>query len=97
MKLTFLIGFFFSPVLAQSSTPLLYIPQLVQEPIIDGDLSEWKDYAHNDGVWDMRRIAQTSFYVLDRGARNRLTVHGDEGSIENDKSARYYKAREETH
>ena len=77
MKRTFLLVFLCSPLFAQPSTPPLYIPQLVQEPIIDGDLSEWKDYAHNDGVWDMRRITQTGFYTLDRGARNRLTVHGD--------------------
>ena len=44
------------------------VPFLQQAPTIDGDLSEWKDYAHNDGVWDMRRIAATSFYTLDGGA-----------------------------
>ena len=97
MKRTFLLVFLCSPLFAQPSTPPLYIPQLVQEPIIDGDLSEWKDYAHNDGVWDMRRITQTGFYTLDRGARNRLTVHGDEGPIENDLSARYYLAWDQTH
>ena len=41
------------------------VPFLQQAPTIDGDLSEWKDYAHNDGVWDMRRIAATSFYTRD--------------------------------
>ena len=28
------------------------------------------EHAHSDGVWDMRRITQTPFYALDRGARN---------------------------
>ena len=70
----------------------LNVPFLQQTPTIDGDLSEWKDYAHNDGVWDMRRIAATSFYTLDRGARNRLTMHGQEGHLSDDLSARYYIA-----
>ena len=56
----------------------LNVPFLEEAPKIDGDLSEWKDLAHNDGLWDMRRIAESSFYTLDRGARNRLTDHGDE-------------------
>ena len=68
------------------------VPFLQQAPTIDGDLSEWKDYAHNDGVWDMRRIAATSFYTLDRGARNRLTMHGEEEHLSDDLSARYYLA-----
>ena len=48
-------------------------PLLETAPTIDGDLAEWKDLAHNDGVWDMRRISEAGFYRLDRGARNRLT------------------------
>ena len=70
----------------------LNVPFLQRTPTIDGDLSEWKDYAHNDGVWDMRRIAATSFYTLDRGARNRLTMHGQVGHLSDDLSARYYIA-----
>lgn len=67
-------------------------PLLETAPTIDGDLSEWKDRAHNDGVWDMRRISEAGFYRLDRGARNRLTDHGDEPSLAEDLSARYYIA-----
>ena len=73
------------------------VPFLQQAPTIDGDLSEWKDYGHNDGVWDMRRIAATSFYTLDRGARNRLTMHGEEGHLSDDLSARYYLAWDDHH
>ncbi|MFT5089190.1 MAG: hypothetical protein ACI906_003316 [Candidatus Latescibacterota bacterium] len=71
------------------------VPFLPNTPTIDGDLSEWKDSAHNDGLWDMRRIAESSFYTLDRGARNRLTDHGDEPPISDDLSARYYIAWDE--
>ena len=70
----------------------LNVPFLEEAPKIDGDLSEWKDLAHNDGLWDMRRIAESSFYTLDRGARNRLTDHGDEPHLSEDLSARYYIA-----
>ena len=70
----------------------LNVPFLEETPKIDGDLSEWKDLAHNDGLWDMRRIAESSFYTLDRGARNRLTDHGDEPHLSEDLSARYYIA-----
>lgn len=68
------------------------VPFLQEAPNIDGDLTEWKDLAHNDGLWDMRRISKTSFYALDQGARNRLTDHGDEPHISEDLSARYYIA-----
>ena len=67
-------------------------PLLEAAPTIDGDLAEWKDRAHNDGVWDMRRISEAGFYRLDRGARNRLTDHGNEPHLEDDLSARYYIA-----
>lgn len=97
MPLFFLISLFFSSVFAQPSPSILSIPQLEMKPVIDGDLSEWKDYAHNDGVWDMRRITQSPFYALDRGARNRLTLHGKEGHIDTDLSARYYLAWDTTH
>ncbi len=80
----------------ESPSPLR-IPLLLSPPSIDGDLSEWKDRAHSDGVWDMRRISHSAPYTLDRGARNRLTDHGDEGSIEDDLSARYYAAWDATH
>ena len=93
----FYSGRIIRPLFAQPSSPILPIPQLAQEPVIDGNLSEWREYAHSDGVWDMRRITQTPFYALDRGARNRLTIHGNEGSLQSDLSARYYLAWDETH
>lgn len=80
-----------APVALFADRPI-NVPFLQQAPTIDGDLSEWKDFAHNDGLWDMRRIAETSFYALDRGARNRLTNHGNEQHISDDLSARYYIA-----
>ena len=96
MKWILLLAVLYAPLFAQPSSPILAIPQLAQEPVIDGNLSEWKEYAHNDGVWDMRRITQSPFYALDRGARNRLTIHGNEGSLQSDLSARYYLAWDET-
>ncbi len=70
------------------------VPRLAAEPVIDGDLSEWRELAHSDGVWDMARIAETPWYDP---ARNRLTGHGDEPAIEDDLSARYYIAWDATH
>ena len=78
--------------IALRAEPTINVPLLLEAPTIDGDLSEWKDFAHNDGVWDMRRISESSFYTLDRGARNRLTDHGAEPHLEDDLSARYYIA-----
>ena len=67
----------------------LDVPRLESAPAIDGDLSEWRDHAFSDGVWDIARIAKTPWY---EAARNRLTVHGNEPSAEEDLSARYYIA-----
>ena len=71
---------------------IIYAPLLTKPPIIDGDLSDWRDHAHNDGIWDMNRIKNTEFYKLDRGARNRLTDHGENSSLEEDLQARYFIA-----
>lgn len=70
-------------------SPVIEVPFLNHTPAIDGDLSEWKDYAHTDGVWDIFRIQQTSWY---EPKRNRLTDHGNEPDIAADLSARYYIA-----
>jgi hypothetical protein len=69
-------------------------PRLVAEPVIDGDLSEWRDRAYSDGVWDIARLAQTPWYDP---ARNRLTIHGAEPSADQDLSARYFIAWDETY
>ncbi len=68
--------------------PIL-IPRLEMTPRIDGDLSEWKDHAFHDGVWDIYRLQHTPWYDP---AVNRLTDHGNEPSPEEDLSARYYMA-----
>jgi len=72
-------------------------PLLTVTPVIDGDLSEWRDLAHNDGVWDINRIKNSSFYQFDRGNRNRLTNHGENSSLEEDLQARYFIAWDHTY
>lgn len=59
-------------------------------PKIDGDLSEWRDRAFHDGVWDIHRVKQAPWY--EAGKRNRLTDHGGEPRPEDDLAARYYMA-----
>jgi hypothetical protein len=76
----------------QAGDPYNYpiaVPRLESAPAIDGDLSEWRDRAFSDGVWDIARIAKTPWYDP---ARNRLTVHGDEASADQDLQARYFIA-----
>lgn len=68
--------------------PIL-VPRLETAPRIDGDLSDWKDRAFHDGVWDIYRLRYTPWYDP---AMNRLTDHGNEPSPEEDLSARYYIA-----
>ena len=65
------------------------VPFLEQAPRIDGDLSEWKYRAFNDGLWDIFRIANSPWYDP---SRNRLTNHGNEPPPEEDLNARYYMA-----
>ncbi len=77
-----------------TQTVKLLVPYLEATPVIDGSLDEWKDYAFNDGVWDINRIRHTFWY--DEGRRNRLTDHGNEGHPDDDLSARYYVAWDET-
>ena len=64
-------------------------PRLESAATIDGNLSEWRDHAFSDGVWDIARIAKSPWYDP---ARNRLTVHGDEPSADDDLAARYFIA-----
>ncbi len=65
------------------------IPELETLPSIDGDLSEWKDYAFSDGLWDIHRVMNAPWY---EPKRNRITDHGNEPSPEQDLAARYYMA-----
>ena len=65
------------------------VPYLVSSPKIDGDLSDWKDYAFCDGTWDLNRLRYAPWY---NPSINRLTDHGNEPSPEEDLSARYYIA-----
>ena len=67
----------------------LRIPRLSAPPKIDGDLSDWKDAAYHDGVWDIHRLLAAPWFDP---ARNRLTDHGGEPSPGEDLSARYYLA-----
>ena len=75
-------------------TYAMQIPLLERAPVIDGDLSEWKGLAFHDGVWDVFRVMHSPWFD---GSRNRLTLHGREGSPEDDLSARYYMAWDRTY
>ena len=68
----------------------LFVPYLAEPPTIDATLTEWKDYAFTDGVWDVYRVRHTIWY--DEGRRNRLTDHGNEPHPEDDLRARYFIA-----
>ncbi|MEO0472380.1 MAG: sugar-binding protein [Bacteroidota bacterium] len=66
------------------------IPFLGQAVTIDGDVSEWKEHAFHDGLWDMHRVAASDWY---HPARNRITLHpGENSSLSEDLQARYYLA-----
>ena len=72
----------------------LFVPYLPESPTIDADLSDWKDQAFTDGVWDIYRIQHEPWY--DEGRRNRLTYqHENEPHPEDDLRARYYIAWDE--
>lgn len=73
--------------------PVLRVPRLEQSVRVDGDLSEWKDRAFSDGVWDIERLRHSPWYDA---SRNRLTLHaGETGAAADDLSARYYLAWDE--
>ncbi|NKB69162.1 MAG: hypothetical protein GKR89_19005 [Candidatus Latescibacteria bacterium] len=67
----------------------LHVPRLIDPPLIDGDLSEWKDFSFTDGIWDIYRLRHTPWF---EAHRNRLTDHGGEPAPEDDLQARYYIA-----
>jgi cellulose/xylan binding protein with CBM9 domain len=80
------------PLFAQKPDPyhyLIRVPRLERPPTIDGDLSEWKQHAFNDGLWDIARLSHSPWYDP---KINRLTDHGDEPAPEDDLAARYYIA-----
>jgi hypothetical protein len=77
----------FPPTFSQSDT--LLIPQLTEAPEIDGKLEEWKAVAFHDGLWDIHRLRQSSWY---EAHRNRLTDHGEDATPTEDLQARYYLA-----
>jgi hypothetical protein len=68
---------------------VINLPLLESEPVIDGDLSDWKGNAYHDGVWDINRLRHTAWYDP---SRNRITDHGNELAAEDDLRARYYMA-----
>ena len=85
------------PLLAQKPDPYNYpirVPRLDRAPVIDGDLSEWKSNAFNDGLWDIARLAHSPWYDP---KINRLTNHGNEPTPEDDLAARYYIAWDSEH
>ena len=86
-----------APASAQIPPPdRLFVPFLVEAPAIDGDLSDWKDRAFTDGIWDIYRIRHEPWY--DEGRRNRLTYqHENEPRPEDDLRARYYIAWDDTY
>lgn len=80
--------------LAAAQKPDLYhspirVPRLERTVTIDGNVDEWKRYAHSDGLWDIERLRHTPWFDP---ARNRLTLHRSEGPPEDDLAARYYIA-----
>lgn len=91
--LTLLYGIFSASLCAGQIPPpdILHVPYLENPPAIDGDLTDWKDVAFTDGVWDIYRIRHETWY--DEGRRNRLThQRADEPHPEDDLRARYYIA-----
>tara|TARA_B110000046_G_scaffold89098_2_gene97239 strand:- start:2276 stop:3163 length:888 start_codon:yes stop_codon:yes gene_type:complete len=92
--LTYLIlGFYFTLSCskhgaAQTLGPL-QIPFLVNKPIIDGNLDEWKENAHSDGRWDLDRVKKASWYS---SKRNKLIVDIGEDTSIVDLASSYYLA-----
>ena len=89
-RLLIIVALSLAALPAAAQVPKLYVPHLEQRPVIDADLSEWKDYAHHDGVWDIYRLRHAPWF--DAGRRNRLTDHGNEPHPEDDLRARYFMA-----
>ena len=78
-----------TPAVGGCEAETIHIPRLSTSPIIDADLSEWKDLAYTGGPWDIERLSQTPWYDPER---NRLTVHAGESSMDVDLQATYYAA-----
>ncbi|MBT7861195.1 MAG: hypothetical protein HN712_12815 [Gemmatimonadetes bacterium] len=67
----------------------IHVPYLPTPPVIDADLSEWRQLAYTGGPWDIERLSQMSWYNPER---NRLTIHTGESAGEIDLQASYYVA-----
>jgi hypothetical protein len=67
----------------------LPVPRLVQPPVIDGNLAEWRNLAFSDGVWTIDRLRQSPWYDP---KINRLTLHPGEQEGDLDLEATYYLA-----
>jgi len=89
MGIAVFIGLTIGPSRGQAPQHEVTVPKLEAAPTIDGDLSEWREQAFSDGVWDIHRLRHTPWYEADR---NRLTDHGESASLEDDLQARYYLA-----
>ena len=70
------------------------IPFLEKAPQLDGDLSEWKDLAFHDGIWDLNRVKESAWYEL---KRNRLNIDSLEDTTAMDLSASYYIAWDQSY
>jgi hypothetical protein len=96
LRIVMLVGVFLTCMSPDSrgqvGYPDITLPLLENAPRIDGDLSEWKDLAFTDGVWDIDRLRATPWFDP---RRNRLTDHGHEPSPQEDLSACYYIAWDE--
>ncbi|MEL7534869.1 MAG: sugar-binding protein [Bacteroidota bacterium] len=87
--LTFCLGILFVCCVPSLLAQNAQLPYLSVPPVIDGNLHEWKDSAYHDGLWDLQRVAQTSWY---EPKRNRLTKHSVLDLLNHDLQARYYFA-----
>lgn len=86
-----ILGVVHPPISAQE-IPVREIPFLSEEPIIDGDLSEWEDLSFSDGHWDINRVMKSSWYSP---KRNKGTIHQGEDTTQADLIATYYAAWDE--
>lgn len=41
--------------------PEIDVPELLETVLIDGDLSEWEDFAWTDGTWDLARVQAQAY------------------------------------
>ena len=93
-RISLLLALFLCSRLVAAQIPppdRLFVPYLEESPTIDADLTDWKDRAFTDGVWDIYRIQHEPWY--DEGRRNRLTYQNEnEPHPEDDLRARYYTA-----